>query len=162
MSIATASSNKPALDIASAALANMSVFEKRAAEARAELEAHPRVFVSRLVSDVKRLAAADALAEHFLLGALPRDVLEAVAGALAVAPVEEGQVLNGPYGWGSDAVAVVAGAVRATYPGGPGAWRAPRRTAPAPSLTSRRCSTKPRRRFRTKEPKHSKHSKNYL
>ena len=120
MSIATGSSNKPALDIASAALANMSVFEKRAAEARAELEAHPRVFVSRLVSDVKRLAAADALAEHFLLGALPRDVLEAVAGALAVAPVEEGQVLNGPYGWGSDAVAVVAGAVRATYPGGPG------------------------------------------
>ena len=120
MSIATASSKKPALDIASAALANMSVFEKRAAEARAELEAHPRVFVSRLVSDVKRLAAADALAEHFLLGALPRDVLEAVAGALAVAPVEEGQVLNGPYGWGSDAVAVVAGAVRATYPGGPG------------------------------------------
>ena len=123
MSITTASSDtrqKPALDIASAALANMSVFEKRAAEARDELEAHPRVFVSRLVSDVKRLAAADALAEHFLLGALPRDVLEAVAGALAVAPVEEGQVLSGPYGWGSDAVAVVAGAVRATYPGGPG------------------------------------------
>jgi hypothetical protein len=121
MSITTrGSSDRPALDIASAALANMSVFEKRAAEARDELEAHPRVFVSRLVSDVKRLAAADALAEHFLLGALPRDVLEAVAGALTVAPVEEGQVLSGPYGWGSDAVAVVAGAVRATYPGGPG------------------------------------------
>ena len=108
--------NKPKVDIASAALANLSVFEKRALDARDELDKHPRVFVSRLVADVKRAATAEFLSTHFLLGALPRDVLDAVADAMVVAPVEEGQVLNGSYGWGSDAVVVVAGEVRATFP----------------------------------------------
>ena len=101
--------NKPKADIASAALANLSVFEKRALDARDELDKHPRVFVSRLVADVKRAATAEFLSTHFLLGALPRDVLDAVADAMVVAPVEEGQVLSGSYGWGSDAVVVVAG-----------------------------------------------------
>ena len=63
-----------------------------------------------------RAATAEFLSTHFLLGALPRDVLDAVADAMVVAPVEEGQVLNGSYGWGSDAVVVVAGEVRATFP----------------------------------------------
>lgn len=108
--------NKPKVDIASAALANLSVFEKRALDARDELDKHPRVFVSRLVADVKRAATAEFLSTHFLLGALPRDVLDAVADAMVVAPVEEGQVLSGSYGWGSDAVVVVAGEVRATFP----------------------------------------------
>ena len=43
-------------------------------------------------------------------------MLDAVADAMVVAPVEEGQVLSGSYGWGSDAVVVVAGEVRATFP----------------------------------------------
>ena len=113
----TSIAKNPPWDIASLALAQTSAFRTRALEARAELDAHPRVFVTELVAKVKRAATADALAEHFLIGALPGDVLEAVARALVVAPVEEGQVLSGSYGWGSDAVIVVAGEVRATYPG---------------------------------------------
>ena len=104
-----------------AAISSMTRVQDRAIAALAEQEAHPRVFVQTLVRDVKNAATAKFLKKHWLLGALPVSLLTKIAKALVVVSVEEGQVLSGSYGWGSDATVVVSGQVRVTYPGVHGA-----------------------------------------
>ena len=104
-----------------AAISSMTRVQDRAIAALAEQEAHPRVFVQTLVRDVKNAATAKFLKKHWLLGALPVSLLTKIAKALVVVSVEEGQVLSGSYGWGSDATVVVSGEVRVTYPGVHGA-----------------------------------------
>ena len=108
---------KSGAGIADAALFSMSRVEERALSAFAELEAHPRVFVSKLVADVKSAASSSFFKKDWLVGALPESLLQKIAKSVVVGPVEEGMILSGSYGWGSDAIAVVSGSVRVTYPG---------------------------------------------
>lgn len=90
--------------------------EERALEAHRALAKQPRVFVEKLVADVKRAASPESLARHWLLSPFPPETLRAVSRALAVTAVEEGQELAGSYGWGADAGVIVSGGAVALVP----------------------------------------------
>ena len=90
--------------------------EERALEAHRALAKQPRVFVEKLVADVKRAASPESLARHWLLSPFPRETLRAVSSTLSVNAVEEGQELAGAYGWGADAGILVSGCAVALAP----------------------------------------------
>ena len=83
--------------------------EERALEAHRALAKQPRVFVEKLVADVKRAASPESLARHWLLSPFPPETLRAISSTLSVNAVEEGQELAGAYGWGADAGILVSG-----------------------------------------------------